>query len=228
MTRNHSARVSLSKKVRWGWDILYSDPLERIRSNLNSTRWPHIGQEELLTLWQRHAPGFIRIDDVERDLPRVRDTFLSWLAYKGVDLGGDPTERLGKRIRIERVSLTNQGDQALTEVVLSLKGEMAEGHRKGSPLHDEIIRQSAEATLDAINALIPVVAFGLEQAFTAGGNGQEIAQIAVVVVRDPESGPSQRYVGACPITASVPEAATKATMAAINRRTEIAAAMLGI
>lgn len=207
---------------------MYTDPLERIRSNLNDTKWPHIGQEELTALWHHHAPAFIRLDDLERDLPRVRDTFLSWLAYKGVDLGGRPTERLGKRIRIERVSLTNQGDQALTEVVLSLKGETAEGHRKGSPLHDEIIRQSAEATLDAINALIPVVEFGLEQAFTAGGNGQEIMEIAVVVVRDPEGGTSERYVGACPITASVPEAGAKATMAAINRRTEIAAAMLGI
>lgn len=206
---------------------MYSDPLERISSKLTSTRWPHIGQEELLTLWHRHAPGFIRIDDVERDLPRVRDTFLSWLSYKGVDLGGESTERLGKRIRIERVSLTNQGGEALTEVVLSLKGQEAEGHRRGSPLHDEIIRQSAEATLDAINTLIPVVGFGLEQVFTAGGNGQDIAEIAVVVVRDPESGPSGRYVGACPITASVPEAGAKATMAAINRRTEIAAAMLG-
>src|SRR5688572_10587480 len=110
---------------------------------MNSTRWPHIGQDELIALWHRHSPGFIRLDDVERDLPRVRDTFLSWLAYKGVDLGGDQKERLGKRIRIEKVSLTRKEDEALTEVVLSLKGEVAQGQRRGSPLHDEIIRQSA-------------------------------------------------------------------------------------
>lgn len=207
---------------------MHSDPLESIRSNLNKIRWPHIGQEELLALWHQHTPGFIRLDDVERDLPRVRDTFLSWLSYKGVDLGVNPSERVGKRLRIERVSLTKKGEEALTEVVLSLKGEMAEGHRRGSPLHDEIIRQSAEATLDAINELIPVVSFGLEQAFTAGGNRQDLARIAIVVVRDPESGHSERYVGACPITASVPEAGAKATMSAVNRRTEIAAAMLGI
>lgn len=177
-------------------------------------------------LWQQHAPDFLMIDDVDRDLPRIRDTFLAWLQYKGVDLGQDSPARLGRRARIERVAFTRKGDTAETRVALSLGSRSTEASRVGNGTTDEIIRLTAEATLEAINGLLPVVAFGVEHVYNINHN--PIHQIAMVVVKDPESSGHDRFVGAAQIQASVPDAAAKATMAAINRRAEIAAAMLGI
>lgn len=204
---------------------VYSTLSDLLRSTLNSSRWPQIGREELLTLWRQHAPDFLTIDDMDRDLPRIRDTFLAWLQYKGVDLGQEGGVRLGKRARIERVALTRRGEIAETVVAMSLGSRSAEASREGHGSTDEVIRLTAEATLDALNDLLPVVAFGVEQVYNI--NSDPIHQIAMVVVKDPESSGNDRFVGAAQIHASVPEAAAKATMAAINRRAEIAAAMLG-
>lgn len=177
-------------------------------------------------LWQQHAPDFLMVDDLERDLPRIRDTFLAWLQYKGVDLGQDAPVRLGKRARIDRVAFTRRGESAETRVAMSLGSRSTEAVRTGNGSTDEIIRLTAEATLEAINGLLPVVAFGIEHVYNINHN--PVHQIAMVVVKDPESSGHDRFIGAAQIHASVPDAAAKATMAAINRRAEIAAAMLGV
>lgn len=192
---------------------------------VGSTRWPNIGREELLALWRSHAPSFITIEDVERDLPRIRDTFLAWLHYKGVDLGQEQSFRLGKRARLEKVSLTRKGDGAVSTVTMSLGSRHAEASREGLATNEEMIRITAEATLQAVSELLPVVTFTVEQVYNIGKN--PVSQIAMVLVHDPDSY-ADRFVGAAPVKASVTDAAAKATMSAINRRAEIAASMLGV
>ncbi|MCA1841088.1 MAG: hypothetical protein ABR507_09460 [Actinomycetota bacterium] len=193
---------------------------------MTEERWPHIDEERLKELWGQYAPSFLKVDDVDRDLVLVRDAFLSWLWIKGIDLGPIRPARLGPRARIDSVRLTRRGPEAETEVNVSLRDMHAGARRIGSAIPEEITRLSAEATLEAMNTLLPVVGFALEQVFTIGSPSTDLAPIAIVVVREPSGRSPDRYVGACPINASVPEAAAKATMAAINRRAEYAAGLI--
>ena len=193
-----------------------------------SDRWPHIGPDQLRLLWEKHAPNFIRLDNVDEDLPRFRETFLTWLTYRGVlGLGSKTEDRIGKRARIERVHLAYRGPEAQTEVALSFDGNSFAATRWGPPLPEQLIRSSAEATLEALAHLLPVLNFNVEHAVSVGNPISPTGQIALVQVREPDDITGQSYLGACSVSASLTEAAAKATLAAINRRAEIAAAMIG-
>lgn len=191
-------------------------------------RWPHVGPDQLRMLWEKHAPDFIRLDNVDEDLPRFRDTFLAWLTYKGVtDFGVRVEDRLGKRAKIDRVHLAYRGPETQTEIALSFGENSFAAVRWAPPLPEQLIRSSAEATLDAMAHLLPVLNFSVDNAVSVGSPISPTGQIALVQVSEPEGISGERYLGACMVSASLTEAAAKATLAAINRRAEIAAAMIG-
>lgn len=191
---------------------------------MTDDRWPQIGPEDLKRLWEQHAPGFIPLADVEVDLPQMRDKFLQWLDSRGVDLGKpsagpDPRDTRGPRgrVKLDGVGYTRRGIDAEAQVSMTLGENSSEARRKGPAIPDEILRLSAETTLDAVNELVPGFAFGLETVFTVDPTYAE-ESVAVVVVRN-FGRLSERFVGACQVSASMPEAAAKATLQAINRRT---------
>jgi len=195
---------------------------------MSPDRWPHIGPDELRVLFEEHAPAFIRLDNVDEDLPRFRETFLAWLTYQGiVGLDVKTEDRMGKRARLDRVHLAYRGPETQTEVALSFAGNSFTATRWGPPLPEQIIRSSAEATLEALSHLLPVLSFSLEHAMSVGNPISPTGQIALVQVREPEGINGDRYLGACAVSASLTEAAAKATLSSINRRVEIAAAMIG-
>lgn len=188
-------------------------------------QWAHITDSRLLELWEKHAPDFVRLDDVQHELPAMRDSFLVWLEGKGIDLGPkhevepttpDPSRR---RVRLEQVGLTRRGSTAETLVSMSLADTSAEAKRSGPAVPDEIVRMTAETTLDALRDLLPHISIGLELAFTVEPTRPDTDPVAVVLLRDAGRG-QRRYAGACPVSASAPEATAKATLQAINRRTE--------
>lgn len=187
-------------------------------------RWPHIGPEELRELWERYAPPFLRLDNTERDLPELREVFLSWLETTGVDLGSpEPSELFyarPRRLRLESVRLVKRGLEAETAIALSLNGRQAEVRRSGPGISAEILRISAETTLEASHQLVPGVSFGLDRAFVIDQPISPPRSIAVVVVRNSLSRPAEQLIGAADLSVSEPEAAAKATLDAINRRVE--------
>lgn len=211
--------------VRYGLPRLWTSA---ISTRQMTHEWPHITNARLLELWERHAPDFIRLDDVERELPAMRESFLGWLEEKGVELGpkhvteSTAREIPRRRVRLEQVGLTRKGSTAETLVAMSLADTTAEAKRTGPGVPDEIVRMTAEATLDALRDLLPDLSFGLELAFTVEPSRAGAESVAVVLVRDSGRG-NERYVGACAVVASAPEAAAKATLQAINRRTEAGA-----
>jgi hypothetical protein len=185
---------------------------------MTEVSWPHIGPAELRALWEEHAPSFLRLDDVE-SLPNIRESFLTWLSEKGFELGSVLPTRSIIRARLERVTLTRRGEAAETEVVISLASKAIEAKRIGPALPDEILRMSAEATLDAVNQLFPPLNFDVESAYRIN---PEYDPIAVVVARNHTTNITERIVGACSITASTTEAGAKAALDAVNRRVELA------
>lgn len=190
-------------------------------------RWPNIGPDELRQLWERHAPPFLKIDDPDRDIPKFRNVFLGWLEEIGVDLGpANPVRKPGRRLRLEGVSFVRRGVDAETAVALSLNGTSTEVRRSGRASPDEILRLSAETTLDALHQLVPTVGFGVERAFTVEPALPTLNTITIVVVRNTISRPPEQFIGAADVSASSPEAAAKATLDAVNRRVERATAEL--
>lgn len=184
-------------------------------------RWPHITAQELKALWERYAPPFLRLEDPERNLEQFREVFLSWLEETGVDIGApEPLRRASRRLRLDGVRLVKRGFEAETSVSLSLNGRGAEVRRAGRAIPDEILRLSAESTLDALHQLIPRVGFGLDRAFTIEPALTPPNAIAIVIVTDTLSRPAEKFIGAADISVSGPEAAAKATLDAINRRVE--------
>lgn len=184
-------------------------------------RWPHIGPKQLRELWERHAPPFLKIEDADRDLVKFRNVFLGWLEESGVDLGPpESVRRVGRRLRLDGVSFVRRGIDAETGVALSLNGTSTEVRRSGKALPEEILRLSAETTLDALHQLVPSVGFGLERAFNIEPALPTLNAITIVVVRDTISRPAEQFIGAADLTVSAPEAAAKATLDAINRRVE--------
>lgn len=186
-------------------------------------RWPHIGEEELKALWERHAPPFLRLESPDQSLPELREVFLSWLESTGVDLGAQPTPTRGRRLRLDGVRFVKRGFEAETAVTLSLNGNEAEVSRTGRAQQGEILRLSAESTLDALHQLVPNVGFGLDRAFTIEPTLSPMSSldaVAIVVVHDTRSRPIQQFIGAAGLSVSEPEAAAKATLDAINRQVE--------
>lgn len=184
-------------------------------------RWPHIGPKQLRELWERHAPPFLKIEDADRDLVKFRNVFLGWLEESGVDLGPpESVRRVGRRLRLDGVSFVRRGIDAETGVALSLNGTSTEVRRSGKAMPEEILRLSAETTLDALHQLVPSVGFGLERAFNIEPALPTLNAITIVVVRDTISRPAEQFIGAADLTVSAPEAAAKATLDAINRRVE--------
>lgn len=183
--------------------------------------WPHIGPDELKALWERYRPPFLRLDDPEQSLPRFRHAFLVWLEAMGIDIA--PKERmprLTRRLRLDTVRFVQRGADAETAIALSLNGSSIEVSRAGRATPDEIIRMSAETTLDALHHLVPKVGFGLERAFIVKSPSGTPAPIAIVVVRDTQSLPAAQFVGAADLSVSASEAGAKATLDAVNRRVE--------
>lgn len=185
-------------------------------------RWPHIGPDELRALWERHAPPFLRLENPNSNLPEIREVFLSWLAETGVELGDPDPEmpRRSRRLRLDGVRFVKRGFEAETSVALSLNGHETEVRRTGRAHPHEILRLSAETTLEALHQLIPTVEFGLDKAFTIEPALASPNSIAVVVVRDTLNRSAEHFIGAADLSVSEPEAAAKATLDAINRRVE--------
>lgn len=192
---------------------------------MTDPRWPQIGPEELQRLWELYAPRFIKLDDVEKELPQMREQFLVWLEETGVDLAGFSLEQRARigRVKLDQVGLTRRDGTAEAFVSMSFAGASAEARRIGSPLPDEVLRLAATATLDAVHELVPQFDFGLEKIFTIEssppGDG-----IAISVVRDVARADVAKLVGACSVVTSPPEAAVRATLDAINRPLERAQA----
>lgn len=187
-------------------------------------RWPHIGPKELRALWDMHAPPFLRVDDIDNALPSLRLPFLDWLEQKGIELAHIHPMRHGKRARLDRVAVRKAEESLEAEVILSLFDRTVQTSQHGSAATENLIRLPAQAALDGLRLLLPIVEFSIEEAFVIPTGGAEEGEIAIVVVREPEqTGP--KFVGACSVTSSPPEAAAKAALAAINRHAEIAAGL---
>ena len=187
-------------------------------------RWPHIGSKELRALWDMHAPPFLRVDDIDNALPSLRLPFLNWLEQKGIELAHIHPMRHGKRARLDRVAVRKADEALEAEVVLSLFDRTVQTSQHGSAASENLIRLPAQAALDGLKLLLPIVEFSIDEAFVVPTGGAEESEIAIVVVRESEqTGP--KFVGACNVTSSPPEAAAKAALAAINRHAEIAAGL---
>jgi hypothetical protein len=187
--------------------------------------WPHIDALRLRSLWDRHAPPFLHLDDVDSELPKIREQFLIWLEGKGlVDKPGVQVITSRKRIRLTQVSFSRSGLSTETEVSLALDDATSAVKRQGIGAGDDLIRLPAEATAEAIRQILPIVDFDIESAFTLAARNQR--QPIAIVVAQSENHQLERYVGACTIWASAAEAAAKATLAAINRRAELAATLV--
>lgn len=186
-------------------------------------RWPHIGPEELRDLWDKHAPAFLRIDDLDETLEGIRDSFLAWLAGSGVDLGPPHAPGPRRRARLDRVSFTRLRDAVEAEVELSLNGVSVRAQRRGGTAADEAVRLPAEAALEAAGELFSLVEFTIEEAYTATRSDGDPHVVAIVLTRRAGDGFfADPCVGACRIAGSVPEAGAKAALDAINRRLEMA------
>jgi hypothetical protein len=187
--------------------------------------WPHIDALRLRSLWDRYAPPFLHLDDVDSELPKIREQFLIWLEGKGlVDKPGVQVITSRKRIRLTQVSFSRSGLSTETEVSLALDDATSAVKRQGIGAGDDLIRLPAEATAEAIRQILPIVDFDIESAFTLAARNQR--QPIAIVVAQSENHQLERYVGACTIWASAAEAAAKATLAAINRRAELAATLV--
>lgn len=187
-------------------------------------KWPYIDAQRLRVLWDRYAPSFLHLDDVETELPLIREQFLLWLEGKG--LIDKPTVQViteRKRIRLAEVSFSRSGLLAETQVSLSLDDSRSAVRRQGQGTGDDMIRLPAEATAEAVRQILPIVDFDIESAFSLGPRNRRHPM--AIVVAQSENGQAERYVGACAIAASAAEAAAKATLAAINRRAELAATL---
>ena len=187
--------------------------------------WPHIDSLRLRSLWDRYAPPFLHLDDVDSELPKIREQFLIWLEGKGlVDKPGVQVITSRKRIRLTQVSFSRSGLSTETEVSLALDDATSAVKRQGIGAGDDLIRLPAEATAEAIRQILPIVDFDIESAFSLAAHNQR--QPIAIVVAQSENHQLERYVGACTIWASAAEAAAKATLAAINRRAELAATLV--
>lgn len=178
--------------------------------------WPHIGPRELRQLWERYAPRFLRLDDVDYQLPRVREQFLRWLDATGVDLG-HPTGRTKselERLKLDEVGLARREGSAEAAVSMSLAGNSATCTRVGDPEPNSILHLAASATLDAVHALVPQFGFGLERAFVESARSEPIA---ISVVREEEPQTLAGLVGAAAVVTTPHEAIVRATLDAINR-----------
>lgn len=174
-----------------------------------------------------HAPPFLHVDDVDASLPALRLPFLNWLEQKGIDLGNVHPMRHGRRARLDRVSLRKADETIEAEVVLTLFDKTVQSSKQGSAASsDNLVRLPAQAVLDGVKLLLPVVEFDIEEAFTIPSGGTEEGEIAVVVAREAEQS-RNRFVGAADVKSSPPEAAAKAALSAINRHAEIAAGLFG-
>lgn len=190
-------------------------------------RWSHIDPDELRALWLRHAPDFIRHEQIDRHLRALRASFLEWLEQEGVELApGERRERIGKRVRLVRVHVTWDGGVARADVSMMLDSKSVEVNRTGSGALEETARLCAEAALQAVQELIPSLSFHLEHALLVDLPEPPTEGVALVLVR--EAGRSAHapevYVGACRASSPVPEVVAKATLDAINRRAERALA----
>jgi hypothetical protein len=190
-------------------------------------RWPHIGQKELRALWDMHAPPFLAVDDVDAALPALRLPFLNWLEQKGIDLSHVHPMRHGKRARLDRVSLRKAEDTIEAEVVLTLFDKTVQSSKQGlAASADNLVRLPAQAVLEGVKLLLPIVEFDIEEAFTIARGGSDDGEIAVVIAREAEQS-NTRFVGAADVKSSPSEAAAKAALSAINRHAEIAAGLFG-
>ncbi|MGH9194665.1 MAG: hypothetical protein ACRD1T_02875 [Acidimicrobiia bacterium] len=191
--------------------------------------WPHIGPRELRQLWDSYAPRFIRLDDVDYELPKVREQFLQWLVATGVDLGDQAAPTLSRslpvggrslvgRIKLEEVGLARRDRSVEAAVTMTLAGDEATGTRKGAPDLESVLQLAACATLDAIHKLVPDFGFGLEGAFLESFNRDSLA-ISIVNEETPEVLPG--LVGAAAVVTTPHEAVVRATLDAINRQMAI-------
>lgn len=183
--------------------------------------WPHIGPDELLDLWEQHAPTFLKIDDVGNSLSKVRVPFLTWLSEKGINLGARRPPRSAGRTRLEAVALSWLEDRAEATVSLSWEGREATGQIHGPLTTADHVKLPAEATLVALNKLLPVMDFKLDRSFIIRDEGATDPLVFVVVTDATKS----QFVGACLAAGSVPEAAAKASLDAVNRYADMAAAL---
>lgn len=190
-------------------------------------RWPEISHEDLISLWHRYAPSFIRLDDPTTQLPRLRSAFLQWLEDKEILQPGvpidEPLTTPRRRIKLQEVSSTHLRHEIETMVQVGLEGRVGQALRRGVSNGVDAIRLPAEATAEAINRLLPVIDLRIEDAYSLQ-SAPPRRPVAVVVATSPDDR-HQRFVGAAAIHGSASEAAAKATLAAINRRAEIATAL---
>lgn len=189
---------------------------------MTEDRWPHIDDRRLRELWEQFAPSFLVLDDVERGLPRIRIPFLTWLEDKGLLPLAEVSRHPRRRVRLAEVRFTRLPDEAETEVTISLDRRDVKVSRRGRPVGDSLIRMPAEAAIEGVHRLLPIVDFQVEEAYALEDPSHE--PIAVVVARN-GSTPGERSVGAVAITVSAPEAAAKAALAAVNRKAEIATSL---
>lgn len=186
---------------------------------MSEDSWPNIGPDELRRLWDLYAPPFIRLDDVDRELPLLKERFLGWLEASGIELSkteDNPPPAL-RRVRIERVCLTQRGQTAEATVAMSFDGRRAEAKRSGAANRDEVVRLVATAAVLAVRQLAPTIKLELDKALILESNSHD--RIAIVSIC--ETWPRDaKYVGACRVEVDTPEATVKATLDAINRRLE--------
>lgn len=185
--------------------------------------WPEIGIDELKRLWLTHRPDFVKLSDLDLELPVVKAPFLRWLQLRGIEFGKNPSQPHpvrrgnGSRARLDGVSFRVEASNAECSISLSLADQKAEGSNRGirSPLQQIVL--PAQATIDAIAKLIPHVSLELKDVFTVRASSHGVP-LAVVLASDRNANGQETLVGACRITNFLAEAAARATLDALNRR----------
>lgn len=152
------------------------------------------------------------------ELPRK---FLHWLEERGVDLkpSEEPPKRTNTRPKLDKVTISLEGDRLNAEVAISLPGRSARANREGSLEHS--LRLCAQATLDALDQLYPNLELRLDRAFLLALRSPIPGTEALAVVVLEELAGRGRFIGACRAPAHTPIASARATLDALNRQTQL-------
>jgi hypothetical protein len=126
------------------------------------------------------------------------------------------------RVILQEVVVRNEGEnRARAEVSLSLNGRIEQAERAGPAEEEAVLLSIAEATIDALNRLLPrPIDLHIEYIKQVKPR-PSASQTILSLVRIKHSGKEILLSGSCPVQNSAQEAAARAMLDALNRTIEL-------
>lgn len=121
------------------------------------------------------------------------------------------------RLRLYRVDLSIEGQQATASVELGLSGRKYTGTVKGPNLGTVPLRLLGEAAVQAVNQTLPDGWVAAVDEVRVVQSPPDILLVVTVLIGGPDV-PPERHTGAAAAGADMASAAVKATLQALNRR----------